>query len=66
MHTITVFRDAGGWFWALQQDGAEVIARSPTYSTRELALDSARTAQQVAAEATIRVDDAFDDEASEA
>jgi hypothetical protein len=64
MHTITVFHDAGGWFWSLQQDGAEVLARSPTYSTRELALDRARTAQHVAGEAKIQVDDAYDGEVS--
>jgi uncharacterized protein YegP (UPF0339 family) len=62
MHTITVFRDAAGWFWALQQDGAEVIARSPTYTTKSLAVDHARTAQQVAAQARIQVDDAYDEE----
>lgn len=66
MHTITVFRDAAGWFWALQRDGAEVIARSPTYTSQDLALDSARTAQQVAAQATIQVDDAYDEETSRA
>ena len=61
-HTITVFHDAGGWFWALQQDGAEVLAKSPTYATRDLAVDSARTAQQVAAQAVINLDDTMDAE----
>ncbi|RKS80692.1 hypothetical protein CLV35_0158 [Motilibacter peucedani] len=55
MEAVTVFRDSGGWFWSLQHD-EEVLGRSPTYPTRDLALESARTARVVAARAEVRLD----------
>ena len=55
MEAITLFRDGGGWYWALQ-DGEDVLSRSPMYPTRELALASAETARRAASDAAVRVD----------